>query len=45
MKATGLSGRLKAGDDASDVRWYDRNKLPGITFPAHKVFIKKALNG
>ena len=40
-KATGLCGKLKAGDDACDVKWYDADKTPAVTFPAHKLFIRE----
>ena len=42
VKASGISGKLKAGDDACDARWYDIDKIPAVTFPAHRVFVKEA---
>jgi ADP-ribose pyrophosphatase YjhB (NUDIX family) len=41
VKATGLTGKMKAGDDAGDARWYDINRTPAVTFPAHKLFVKE----
>ena len=34
------SGKPVAGDDASDVRWFDIANLPEIAFESHKHFIK-----
>ena len=36
----GLSGRLKAGDDAMEAEFFDPKKLPLIAFRGHRVFIK-----
>ena len=39
-----LSGRIKAGDDADDVAWFDINDLPTIAFDATKSIIKNWKN-
>ncbi len=41
VRASGITGKPRAGDDAGDVRWFDMDKTPKITFPAHRLFIKK----
>jgi 8-oxo-dGTP diphosphatase len=41
LKVTGFTGKMHAGDDACDVKWYNIDKIPGITFPAHKLFVRK----
>ena len=44
VRVSGISGNLKAGDDACDARWYDMGKMPAVTFPAHRLFIKKVIS-
>ena len=39
MKAIG--GKLQAGDDAVDVKFFPLNNLPVIAFDAHRDFIAK----
>ncbi|MDD3606375.1 MAG: ADP-ribose pyrophosphatase, partial [Candidatus Cloacimonas acidaminovorans] len=39
MKAIG--GKLQAGDDAVDVKFFHLNNLPVIAFDAHRDFIAK----
>jgi 8-oxo-dGTP diphosphatase len=39
VRATGLTGSLKAGDDAGDAKWCRLDKTPSVTFPAHKLFV------
>ena len=34
------SGLLKAGDDASDVAYFDFESLPEVAFDSHKKFIR-----
>jgi ADP-ribose pyrophosphatase YjhB (NUDIX family) len=34
-------GRLTAGDDAAEVRWYTYPRLPQIAFSSHLYFIKQ----
>jgi 8-oxo-dGTP diphosphatase len=41
VKVSGISGKLKAGDDACDARWYDMRAIPAVTFPAHRLFVKE----
>ena len=41
IKASGITGKLKAGDDALDAGYFDIKKLPFIGFIGHKKFIKK----
>ena len=43
IKAEGLSGTLKAGDDAADAKFFDLKKLPLIGFIGHSNFIKKSM--
>jgi|DewCreStandDraft_4_1066084.scaffolds.fasta_scaffold01931_22 ADP-ribose pyrophosphatase YjhB (NUDIX family) len=42
-KVTLKKGKLTAGDDAADVKVIKINKLPVITFSAHKILINEAL--
>jgi 8-oxo-dGTP diphosphatase len=44
VRATGISGKPKAGDDACDVKWCDIRKIPAVTFPVHRLFIKKVIS-
>lgn len=37
---TCFSGSAMAGDDASDVRFYDKGNLPDVAFESHKSFIR-----
>lgn len=39
VKVSGISGKMKPGDDACDVKWVDAGKIP-LTFQAHRVFVK-----
>ena len=32
-------GQIMAGDDADDVQWFDRARLPQIAFSSHRFFI------
>lgn len=41
VRVSGLNGKIKAGDDACAVKWCGINKIPGITFPAHRLFVKE----
>jgi 8-oxo-dGTP diphosphatase len=43
VRAYGISGELKAGDDAGEVKWCDIGKTPKITFPAHKIFVREVI--
>lgn len=43
IRAYGLSGALKAGDDAADAKFFDMKKLPFIGFIGHRNFIKKMI--
>lgn len=36
-------GRLKAGDDAGEVRWFPKGKLPPIAFDSHRRFLAQYL--
>ncbi len=38
-------GRLTAGDDASDVRWFYYDELPPIAFDSHRRFVDQYLRG
>jgi 8-oxo-dGTP diphosphatase len=38
-------GRLTAGDDASDVRWFCFDELPPIAFDSHRCFVDQYLRG
>ena len=38
-------GRLVAGDDASDVRWFSFDELPPIAFDSHRRFVAQYLRG
>ena len=38
-------GRLTAGDDASDVRWFYCDELPPIAFESHRRFVDQYLRG
>jgi len=42
VKAVG--GDLRAGDDASEVRWFNRATLPELPFESHTEFLRKALD-
>jgi ADP-ribose pyrophosphatase YjhB (NUDIX family) len=44
VRASGLNGRLKAGDDAAGVKWVNIDKTPVVTFASHKTFIKSVKN-
>jgi 8-oxo-dGTP diphosphatase len=35
------TGVLKAGDDASDVSYFQKDELPGIAFESHRKFVRK----
>ena len=39
-RVTPLNGRLKAGDDALEVRWFGSQALPPIAFDSHRLFIQ-----
>jgi len=39
-RVTPLNGRLKAGDDALEVRWFGPQALPPIAFDSHRLFIQ-----
>ena len=42
VEVTGISGRLKAGDDAAEAGFFEMKKMPLIPFRAHREFIKKS---
>lgn len=39
-----VHGKLKAGDDAEEVAYFDVENLPSIAFKSHKMMINKILN-
>ena len=39
------TGVLKAGDDASDVSYFQKNELPEIAFESHRKFVRKYYGG
>ena len=39
-----FSGMLIAGDDASDVKWFELNDLPEIAFDSHMKFVWQYIN-
>ena len=39
-RVTSFTGRLYAGDDASDAGWFERSDLPDIAFKSHKTFLE-----
>jgi 8-oxo-dGTP diphosphatase len=40
---TDFQGVLKAGDDASQVRWFACDELPSIAFDSHRRFLDQAI--
>jgi len=40
---TDYQGRLMAGDDAADVRWFPLDGLPPIAFDSHRQFVDQYL--
>ncbi len=45
VEVYGVSGKLKAGDDAAEAAYYEKNKIPFIPFRAHREFVKKSYGG
>ncbi|HDQ25409.1 MAG TPA: NUDIX hydrolase [bacterium] len=43
VSAEGISGRLKAGDDASDAVYFEAGKPPLIPFASHRLALREAL--
>ena len=40
---TDFHGRIKPGDDASDVRWFSLDDPPSIAFDSHRRFLDQAI--
>ena len=39
-----FSGRLEAGDDAAEVKYFHPDRLPEIAFNSHREFIREYFN-